>query len=106
MLETKHIKAGFKVANLGDQIDWGLYALCGLRPRLIQQLKVKNLYARNYEIVNGDFRFTVKPPLLIIPRTYAGNKANITFMVFIPTKLADLLEMQLNTISNIEAETR
>ena len=106
MLETKHIKAGFKVADLEDQIDWGLYALCGLRPRIIPQLKVANLYQRNYEIVDGNFRFTVKPPLMIIPRTYAGNKANITFMVFIPTKLADLLEMQSNTNGNVTTETK
>ena len=106
MLETKHIKAGFKVANLEDQIDWGFYALCGLRPRLVPQLKVKNLYARNYEIINGNFRFTVKPSLMIIPRTYAGNKANISFLVFIPTKLADILEMQLNTNNKMTAETK
>lgn len=106
MLETKHVKAGFKVANLEDQVDWGLYSLCGLRPRLIPQLKVQNLYAKNYEIVDGSFRFTVKPPLAIVPRTYAGNKANITFFVFIPTKLAELLEMQLNTYENVMAETK
>lgn len=106
MLETKHIKAGFKIANLEDQIDWGLFALCGLRPRIIPQLKVKNLYPRNYEIADRRLSFTVKPPLMIIPRTYAGNKANITFMVFIPTKLAELLEMQLNTKGNVTAETK
>jgi len=106
MLETKHVKAGFKVANLEDQIDWGLYALCGLRPRLIPQLKVQNLYAKNYEIIDGSFRFTVKPPLAIVPRTYAGNKANITFFVFIPTKLAELLEMQLNTYENVVTEAK
>lgn len=106
MLETKHIKVGFKVANLEDQIDWGLYSLCGLRPRLGPQLKVQNLYARNYEIIDGNFTFTVKPPLMIIPRAYAGNKANITFFVFIPTKLAELLEMQLNINNNVTAETK
>ena len=106
MLGTKHIKVGFKVANLEDQIDWGLYSLCGLRPRLIPQLKVQNLYARNCEVVGGDFRFTVKPPLMIIPRVYAGNKANITFFVFIPTKLAELLEMQLNINDNVTTKTR
>lgn len=106
MLETKHVKAGFKVTNLEDQIDWGLYSLCGLRPRLIPQLKVQNLYAKNYEINDGSFRFTVKPPLAIVPRTYAGNKANITFFVFIPTKLAELLEMQLNTNGNVTTETK
>ena len=106
MLETKHIKAGFKVADLVDQIDWGLYALCGLRPRIIPQLKVGNLYPRNYEITSRKLRFTVKPPLMIIPRTYAGNKGNITFIVFIPTKLAELLEMQLSTIDNVTAETK
>ena len=106
MLETRHIKTGFKVANLEDQIDWGLYALCGLRPRLIPQLKVKNLYAHNYEIIDGKLSLIAKPPLMMIPRAYAGNKANITFMIFIPTKLAELLEMHLNTKGNVTAETK
>ena len=106
MLETMHIKAGFKVANLEDQVDWGLYALCGLRPQIIPQLKVKDLYQRNYEIVDGQLRFTVNPPILIIPRAYAGNKANITFMAFIPTKLAELLELQLKTNSGLTTETK
>ena len=106
MLETKHIKTGFKIANLEDQVDWGLYGLCGLRPRIIPQLKVKNLYSKNYEIVDGKLRFTVTPPLLIIPRTYAGNKGNITFIVFLPTKLAELIEMQLNTNDKVTPETK
>ena len=106
MLETKHIKTSFKIANLEDQVDWGLYGLCGLRPRIIPQLAVRDLYSKNYEIVDGKLRFTVRPPLMIIPQTYAGNKGNITFMVFIPSKLAELVEMQLNANDKITPETR
>ncbi len=106
MLETKHIKMGFKVANLEDQIDWGLYVLCGLRPKIIPQLKVKNLHQRNYEIIDGALRFTTKPPLMIIPRAYAGNKGNITFLAFIPTRLAELLEMQLKINERVTLETK
>jgi len=97
-IETRHVRTIFKTANLEDAVDVGLYGLVGLRPRIIPQLKVKNIHARNYEISrNGEFRFTVNPPIMIIPRRYKGNKGNITFMVFIPTKLAELIEIQLNT---------
>jgi hypothetical protein len=47
-------------------------------------------------LVNGKIKLTAQPTLMVIPRTYAGNKANITFLVFIPTKFAELIEMRLN----------
>jgi integrase len=106
MLETEQIKTGFQIADLEDQVDWGLYALCGLRPQIIPQLKVENLYIRNYEIAADKLRFTVKPPLMVIPRTCAGNKGNITFMVFIPTRLAQLLELLLNANDKVTRDTK
>lgn len=106
-VETRHVKTVFKIADLEDAIDAGLYALIGLRPRIIPQLVVRNLHVRNYEIdADGKFRFTMKPPIMVIPRTYAGNKGNITFMVFIPTKLAELVELQLNTKEPITEDTK
>ena len=94
-LETKDIKNGFKVSNIDKKVDWGLYGLCGLRPRLIPQLRVKHIFARNRKIENGNLSL-VKPTIMIIPREIEGNKANITFMVFIPTRLAELIELRLN----------
>jgi hypothetical protein len=106
-IETRHVKTIFKIADLEDAIDAGLYALIGLRPRIIPQLVVRNVHGRNYEIdADGKFRFTVKPPIMIIPRTYMGNKGNITFMVFIPTKLAELIELQLNTKQPVTGATK
>lgn len=106
MIETKHLKKLFKIANLEDSVDIGLYGLVGLRPRIIPQLEVKDIYRKNYEIVDGRIRLTAKPTLMVIPRTYTGNKANITFLVFIPTKLAELTEMLLNTNGKVTPETK
>lgn len=107
MLETKDVKTSFRISNLDDQIDLGLYALVGLRPQLIPQLKVKDIYPRNYEIdKDGKFRFTAKPPMMIIPRQYKGNKANIDFMVFVPTKIAELIEIRLNRNGKVTEDSK
>lgn len=105
-LETKHVKTCLKIANLEDSIDVGLYGLVGLRPQIIPQLRVKDIYHKNYEIVDGTFRFTKKPVIMFIPRTYKGNKGNITFLVFIPTQVADRIELQLNTNTKITSQTK
>jgi len=97
----------FKIGNLDDAVDTGLYALVGLRPQIIPQLHVKDIYHKNYEIDNkGEFRFTIKPPMMIIPRTYKGNEGNISFFVFIPTKLAELIEILLNCNGKVIKETK
>lgn len=106
MIETQQMKTLFKIANLEDRVDVGLYGLVGLRPRIIPQLKVKDIYRNNYEIVNGKIKLTAKPTLMVIPRTYAGNKRNITFLVFIPTQLAELTELLLNTNGEVTPETK
>jgi len=93
-LETRYIRDGFKVSGLDKKIDWGLFALCGLRPALIPQLKVKDIFERNRTIEDGKITL-VKPAIAIIPREYKGNKGNITFMVFL-TRLCELIEMRLN----------
>ena len=106
-LETRHIKTLFKIANLEDSVDVGWYALIGLRPSLIPQMKVKDINPRNYEIdAEGAFRFTKKPALAYVPRTYKGNKANITFMVFIPTQLCDRIELFLNRNGRVTKQTK
>jgi len=67
-IETRHVKTMFKIGNLDDTADTGLYALVGLRPQIIPQLHVKDTYRKNYEIDNeGELRFTIKPPIMIIP---------------------------------------
>jgi len=94
-LETIHIRNAFKVSKLEIKVDVGLYGLVGLRPRLIPQLKVKDIFERNRTIEDGKLTL-VKPAIAIIPREYKGNKGNITFMVFIPTRLCELIELRLN----------
>ena len=95
-LETRYIRDGFKVSGLDKKIDWGLFALCGLRPALIPQLKVKDIFPRNRLMDDNGKISLIKPAIMIIPREYKGNKGNITFMVFLPTRLCELIEMRLN----------
>ena len=105
-LDTEHIKNGFKVSKLQDKIDWGLYGLCGIRPSIIPEIRVSWIFPRNCTIEDGKIRL-VKPTILIIPRVnprtnkpLKGNKGNLTFMVFIPSRLAELIELWLNRESN------
>lgn len=101
-LETQHIKDGFKVSTLDKKIDFGLYGLCGLRPAIIPRAKVSWIFRRNRTIKNGKLTLT-KPAIMVVPRIdpetkkpLKGNKGNISFMVFIPTRLCELIELRLN----------
>lgn len=109
-IATEKVKIAFKITELDDSVDFGLYSLVGLRPQIIPQLKVNDIITEptpNYEIdKNGKFRFTVKSPMMIIPRNYKGNKGNIDFIVFIPTKLAELIEMRLNRNGVVTKQTK
>jgi len=106
MLTLDTLKRCFSIADLDDKIDLGFYGLMGLRPNLIPQLRVKDLHSRNYTIKDGTFKFTVKPPILIVDREYIGNKGNITFMSFIPSKLAEFIELKLNSQKPVTPEMR
>jgi len=106
MVETKHVKNGFKVSNLEDSVDWGLYCLVGLRPSLIPQLRVKDIFERNYKLENDKLKFTVKAPLIVVDRTYQGNKGNIDFLVFLPSRLAEMVEMLVNSNGKVSKDTK
>ena len=103
MITTKMVRQIFEICDIGDKVDLGLYAFCGLRPSLIPQLKIKHFHERSAHIENGKLIIDRKPALLIITRLgedgkpRRGNKGNITFFVFLPTKICDLIETWLNT---------
>lgn len=113
MITTKMVRQIFEICDIGDKVDFGLYALFGLRPSLIPQLKVKHFHERSAHIENGKLIIDRKPALLIITRLdedgkpLRGNKGNITFFVFVPTKICELIETWLNTNCGVvTSETR
>jgi integrase len=95
-LENETIKQLFNVSDAQEKVLLGLYGLCGMRPSLLPQLKVSNFLNHDAEIVNGKLKFNSKNPFLIVPREYDGNKANITFFVIIPSKVAEYIEHTVN----------
>jgi len=104
-ITTEMMKQVFQTCNITDKIDVGLYGLCGLRPRLIPQLRVKNILPRHRKIENGKITLH-KPTIIIIPREWEGNKGNITFFVIVPTKIAELIETWLNTHPPVTEESK
>lgn len=105
-ITTEMMRKVFETFPIEDKIDVGFYGLCGLRPRLIPQLRVKNIYPPHYKIENGKIKLK-KPTIIIIPRTFEGNKGNVTFFTILPVKIAELLETWLNTqASKVTPETK
>jgi len=103
MITTKMVRQIFEICDIGDKVDIGLYVFCGLRPSLIPQLRIKHFHERSAHVENGKLVIDRKPALLIVTRLgedgkpRRGNKGNITFFVFVPTKICELIETRLNT---------
>lgn len=124
-LESKDMKQIFALANGKEKIDLGLYGLCALRPRLIPQIRVKDIHHQFRVIDANTGRITIKKPALImIPniitdasgqpirgkdgkvKRVGGNKANIVFPCFIPSVLAEIIELYLNQSLPVTLETK
>lgn len=101
------------ILDIKHKIDVGLCGLVGLRPSLVPQLKVlmgKNrceFHPRSAHIENEKRVIDRKPVIMIITRLdengrpRRGNKGNITFFVFIPSKLCELIETFVNSTHDI-----
>jgi hypothetical protein len=103
-LSTEQVRTMFSMANGDDGIIIGFYALMAMRPSLIPALKVRDLYPGNYEIDDGKIKILKNPPLMIVPhidkdtgKHLEGNKASFEYPVFIPTPIAERMEVWLNT---------
>jgi hypothetical protein len=108
-LTTQKMYQGFQTVKISDKIDIGLYGLCGLRPTLIPQLKIIadkhrcGFHKRSAHIENGKLVIDRKPALYIITRLdesgkpRRGNKGNISFPIFIPSRLCELIETFVNS---------
>lgn len=100
-----------------------------MRPNLVWKIKVRNIYPDDYEIKDGKLRFTVKPPMIIVPRWVCdrkgcdkgvfdcdsckeeskihadGNKASILFVIFVPSVIADKMELYVNQDGDVNLDT-
>jgi len=119
MITTTHVKQLMNILDIKHKIDVGLCGLVGLRPSLVPQLKVlmgKNrcgFHPRSAHIENEKLVIDRKPAIMIITRLdengrpRRGNKGNITFFVFIPSKLCELIETFVNSTHDVvEPDTR
>jgi hypothetical protein len=75
-LEPTQFKALWELSDINENILLGLYGIEGLRPALIPQLTVSQIYPTHYAIEGGKLRFKVKNPFVFIPKEWRGNKAN------------------------------
>ena len=104
-LETQHMKQLMEITDAYEKVLIGLYGLCGIRPSIIRQLKVKDVDANDYQLENGKIKFTAKNPFLCVPSRYEGNKAHKMFFVIVPSKVKDLIEYCLNQNGNVTKNT-
>lgn len=123
MFTADMLKMGFDMVTIAHKVDLGLYALNGVRPVLIPQLKMIvgegrcGFHKRSAHIEQGKLVIDRKPAIMIITRVdesgvpRRGNKGNITFFVLVPTKLCELIETFVNsraqaTNTPVTADTR
>lgn len=72
-----------------------LYAFCGLRPMIIVNLKLSDLWDTN--IRDGRVEFTKEPAMIVIRKDTPGNKAKVDFFTFLIQEGIDYLERYLNS---------
>jgi len=113
MVTTTHVKQLMNILDIKHKIDVGLCGLVGLRPSLIPQLKVLlgtnrcGFHPRSAHIENGKLVIDRRPAIMIITRLdengrpRRGNKGNITFFVFIPSKMCELIETFVNSTHDV-----
>jgi len=86
------VRTLFKISDYRDQIDLGLYALCGLEPYKIYQicaLKVENIFQRHLKIENN--RVILNKPTFI----HALKRKN-EYVVILPSRISEELEIKIN----------
>jgi hypothetical protein len=111
-ITTEDMKKLISLSNGEDSVVIALGGFMALRPSIVPQLKVHHIHPafRKIVIENGVARLQLKKPtLMIVPRLtddgtpLEGNKANIDFLVFIPTRFAEKIELNIAT-RNITTE--
>jgi len=105
-ISTEDMKKLISLSNGEDSVVIALGGFMALRPSIVPQLKVHHIHPTHRKIVieNGVARLQLrKPTLMVVPRLtdegtpLEGNKANIDFLVFIPTRFAEKIELNLAT---------
>jgi hypothetical protein len=104
-VSTDDMKKMISLSNGEESVVLAFGAFMALRPSIVPQLRVHHIYPSFRKIVveNGVAKLQLKKPtLMIVPRLtddgapLEGNKANIDFMVFIPSRFGEKIELNLN----------
>lgn len=85
-------------ADLKGKLVVAFYGLYGLRPSLIPQLLIEDVYAKHIQI--NENRITLgnaqKRTWIMVKREYEGNKGNIDFPIILTSETTKWLETYLN----------
>lgn len=79
----------------------GLYAFCGLRPKIIVNLKIKSVV--DMDVTDG-ISFLNIPAMIIIRKDIPGNKAKVDFFTFLIREGVDYLREYLMTRESVSPE--
>ncbi|MFO8133377.1 MAG: hypothetical protein R6U10_05550 [Thermoplasmatota archaeon] len=79
----------------------GLYAFCGLRPKIIVNLKIESVV--DMDVTDG-ISFSNIPAMIIVRKDVPGNKAKVDFFTFLIEEGAEYLTEYLATRDSISPE--
>ncbi|MGC9308921.1 MAG: hypothetical protein ACP5FL_09135 [Thermoplasmatota archaeon] len=75
-------------ADVKTRAALGLYAFCGLRPKIIVNLKIESVVDMD---VTDDISFSHIPAMIIVRKDIPGNKAKVDFFTFLIEEGVDYL---------------
>jgi integrase len=81
--------------GLREKVILALYGIHGLRPSLIPQLKIEDIYAKDIEITGKGVKLD-RNAWITVKREYKGNKGNIDFPIILTSETSAWLEQFLN----------
>jgi hypothetical protein len=85
-------------ANLREKLLIAFYGLYGLRPSLIPQLLIEDIYPKHIRFTDGKISLgdAQKHTWIMVKREYEGNKGNIDFPLILTSETTEWLETYLN----------
>jgi hypothetical protein len=82
-------------ADLREKVILGFYAIHGVRPSLIPQLRIEDIYTKDIEITEKGVKLA-RNAWITVKREYEGNKGNIDFPIILTSETSAWLEQFLN----------
>jgi len=95
MLTKNIVKKMFDNADLREKIVVGFYGINALRPSLIPQILIEDIYGEDIKISDNSVKLAEKT-WIWVKREYKGNKGNIDFPIITSAEESVWLEQYLN----------